>query len=898
MFGAYVSSLSTSIGWGGQGGSMQLKLVEDVDKGVVIPKFDKQGNRDDANGQPFTGGHIESPEVGSACYFKYQNFYFGGIFQRWTYQESTSGRTYDVVLESPSKLMDGVQLIVGDFNGMSDRYLDPDTNSTNAGRTIVNYADIANVYNIFGVFENDLDGYFGSSQFNTAGMKVNMLIYALNVIASRPYGPSAGNPNGFGGPIQFKDTNYDLNVTLLKGVIDDVWGAASFSGFDGVANIYTAPEAYRVKGPVMTIEGFVKDITEALQLDYYYDVRHIGYDEASMNSTYSDGGGLIPDAEININLVSKASPPNPGAIQEYITAQKDSGKVVSYSVGQEFGDAVTQKMIWGGNRTRYQWIPTSLCYPVWGKMENGGLLTSNLRSAYYIQGSSGSMFGTGIEKTNLWQTVRLNKANDYRQPYYYASLFEIRMALGGKECWEIFKTFETLSGVEPNGENDITTCPWTAQFDVAKDFLELLYGGSANCFDFINTNTTVAAKQTQTKKNEEADKLFQLVSGVASNFYCQQFVAPLLSDVVNNVPLGRLLYAPPGEFQVWKAWEISDSAFLEDKLCKDLNFFDGNGKQKSMSAWRMGANYDYSNLGSDYDMGIGAAAGNIVSTKGSPDKDQFFQFAGSDTLYVLFQAGGQVKHFDSITTPDFGLTVLAKYFWDLDIHPIKYIAAGKQSLQFAVPPDVAVPQRFGVPQDGTRHKYGPWLGGFNLRGKAEVSGDESLLPETFGGFEALRSVGSLQANLGTSDMTANESGMLEIVGAPEGNIGQRFAASGPYVTNLDINVDTGGIKTTYKFNTWTPTFGKLAKYNIDRMARIGKNQFDMMKRNRDRVEKRPFPKIKFEKTDFDILSARFSRTDVSGVSFNVKGGAEVNVDNKGKAGGGNAQGDAGKPNKP
>ena len=95
MFGAYVSNISTSIGWGGQGGSCQLTLVED----------------------PLNGVTIALPQVGTACYFKFQGFYFGGVFQRWTYKESTSGRTYDIVLESPSKLLDGLQIITDEFEG-------------------------------------------------------------------------------------------------------------------------------------------------------------------------------------------------------------------------------------------------------------------------------------------------------------------------------------------------------------------------------------------------------------------------------------------------------------------------------------------------------------------------------------------------------------------------------------------------------------------------------------------------------------------------------------------------------------------------------------------------------------------------------------------------------------
>ena len=70
MFGAYVSNLSVSIGWGGQGGSLQATLIEDPANNVIIPK--------DANGNPFYGDEL-SPSTGTACFFKLGAFYFSGI---------------------------------------------------------------------------------------------------------------------------------------------------------------------------------------------------------------------------------------------------------------------------------------------------------------------------------------------------------------------------------------------------------------------------------------------------------------------------------------------------------------------------------------------------------------------------------------------------------------------------------------------------------------------------------------------------------------------------------------------------------------------------------------------------------------------------------------------------
>jgi len=106
MFGIYVSSLSVNLSWGGQGGSLQMTLVEDPDNDVTL-----------ANNE--FGG---LPPTGTAVYFKYGSFFMGGIFQRWTYNESVSGRTYDIVIESPTKLMDGVQIILEEFNAATDSW--------------------------------------------------------------------------------------------------------------------------------------------------------------------------------------------------------------------------------------------------------------------------------------------------------------------------------------------------------------------------------------------------------------------------------------------------------------------------------------------------------------------------------------------------------------------------------------------------------------------------------------------------------------------------------------------------------------------------------------------------------------------------------------------------------
>ena len=145
LFGLKVNSCSASMGWGGQGGSCTLSLVDE--------------------GTPPT-----KPPNGTACGFIFEQFEFGGHLQRWTYKESLSGRFYDVTLESPAKLLDGVQVILSDFETGYNIF---------GGRNELTN-QVTNVWNPFAQLESySYGGYFGGSQSNQSGFPVAMLFPQL-----------------------------------------------------------------------------------------------------------------------------------------------------------------------------------------------------------------------------------------------------------------------------------------------------------------------------------------------------------------------------------------------------------------------------------------------------------------------------------------------------------------------------------------------------------------------------------------------------------------------------------------------------------------------------------------------------------------------------------------------
>ena len=890
MFGVYVSDMSISLGWGGQGGSMQMTLVEDVNNDIYIGK-----NED---GLPFSGVEnaqgVVAPSTGTACYFKYGDFFFGGIFQRWTYKEdATGGRTYNIIIESPSKLMDGVQCIIENFNGATDLFANQFNNynwSTNLSTFHSTYGSgsLYNVYNLFAAYENPFFGNggsnpyqnFGSSGFNSSGMPIQSILSALDVLASHD------STNAFGGPMLFGVDPADYggvgNSFTYLGL--ELGSVVSIYQQIGVSASQLAD--IRIQGPVKSINALMSEISEFHQWDYFYSIEPIGGPDG-----LSDGGGYLGEkANIRVRTIDKSVPPNPDAIRQYILNEIPNGTVMSYDQGKEFADVTTQKIVWGARRSRYMEFVAGGNAPrpddqfaVWGRRNQVDSL------AYNIVGAAGALYGNPFSGGG---SIVVDGVGMYN-----LTPFELRMALGGKEPWQIYKTMQTLNG--PNNGFNIFNAPWTASIEPTKNLLNLLVSGAGNSFDMAQTSLERANKQWQEQKNELNDKIFAAVSGVASGSYKQEYFLFFPSETGNR---DYNIYYPDEESEEVRAWRTADSAFLQygfQAPALDVAFFDGSGKIKSCVGYpttgRNGGVVDFSPLGNDYGTGVNKAGGLVISQKGGMQNgDRWYGFgtanAASGVNAGLYTTGVQPREFDYLTTPDFGLTMLASILFGINIPPAAYIGSGKTSMQFAVPPDVADPSYFGVPQESERFNYGPWVtlvesagGNYSPYGKAEAAEVTQLAPETFGSYGILQTVGGIYTQVSTSKMHESESGYVQLVGAPLANLGDRFVAAGPYVSSMDISVNaTGGVTTSYKFNTWTPEFGKLAKYNIDRIAKINKNNWARAQKLRGRITKPAFPKIKFEKTDFSELQkdkAKAAHFDPSGINLFMKQTARVNQSN-------------------
>ena len=105
LFNAYVQSITASASYGSDGSTCQLTLVapEDAD-----------GKSLDGPGKTYKP---DFPALGTAIGIKWEGFSFGGVLQRYTKKRDSSGYTWDVIIEAPAKVLDGVQVITEAFQG-------------------------------------------------------------------------------------------------------------------------------------------------------------------------------------------------------------------------------------------------------------------------------------------------------------------------------------------------------------------------------------------------------------------------------------------------------------------------------------------------------------------------------------------------------------------------------------------------------------------------------------------------------------------------------------------------------------------------------------------------------------------------------------------------------------
>lgn len=364
---AYILELDSSLGFGSNSSSCQIRLIEDPEEGY----------------------NFTPPETGSACIITAGEFEFGGILQRKNYEQSTSGFIWDVVLEGPSKILDGVAVVLDDFQGTE--YI-PGTSTSLGSSTFDLTNQVTNVWNPFAVRENfSYGGIFGGSNVNSFGFPASDLLGLLEEISR--------GEHEFGGKIEFGENQYTLDLTDLRNIVS---------------------ENYRIKGPVQSLASIIQDVCDTLVVDYTFVI------EGTTNSL----GVITSDAKIKIKIIDKNKQAELGIVNQKIDDLKTEGKWISSSSGQELSNSVTKKIAIGGPATRY-WrasLGQGQIFPIWGKLRNGQYLTSAMPTLENID--------------ELQIPVVLEDGSRYE-----ATPLEIWAAMAGRDAWDAYKIMKGETGI-------------------------------------------------------------------------------------------------------------------------------------------------------------------------------------------------------------------------------------------------------------------------------------------------------------------------------------------------------------------------------------------------------------------------------------------------------------------
>ncbi|NDG28554.1 hypothetical protein EB118_00425 [bacterium] len=154
-------------------------------------------------------------------------------------------------------------------------------------------------------------------------------------------------------------------------------------------------------------------------------------------------------------------------------------------------------------------------------------------------------------------------------------------------------------------------------------------------------------------------------------------------------------------------------------------------------------------------------------------------------------------------------------------------------IQFAAPSPI-YPDLVVLPLMSKERCYGPWISSLldsqasvyqNIGGKIEFIKDENLSPWNYQGYDLMNQAGITQAQFANSLLLQSERGGFVVPAAPSGvSIGRALANLGPLITNISVDISDNGIRTTFKMDLYTSSFGKLQKQKQDAIANISRER--------------------------------------------------------------------------
>jgi hypothetical protein len=259
---------------------------------------------------------------------------------------------------------------------------------------------------------------------------------------------------------------------------------------------------------------------------------------------------------------------------------------------------------------------------------------------------------------------------------------------------------------------------------------------------------------------------------------------------------------------------------------------------------------DLEDLDTEHVYALITLPGRVIPTKDARFRDGPFQTSNAERFkhYMTMDTVTGLEGFDTPGCLNAPPKSILKQFncqtISSDVRVQSYMAAKKANdslLSFGFPqtlnaalPSPVYPDLVALPLMSQERCYGPWISSqldvqaqlyTNIGGRIEFIKDENLSPWNYSGYYLMHEAGRLQAEFSNSLLLFSERGGFVVPSAPQGSsLGKALLDGGPLVTNIQVDVSDAGVKTTYKLDLYTSSFGKLQKQKQDEISKISRER--------------------------------------------------------------------------
>lgn len=820
FLGASIRSFNGTIGWGGTPSKVTVQLVED-------PK----------NGDSFT------PVIGTPVLFSYSGWTFGGIVKSFTQDGGSGGNPlYTVIIEDPRSILNGTEIILNNYTGST--------------------YGVPNLLNVYGYLESA--GGFGASRVNSAGIPWKNVRDGIIALTS-------GANNTYGNNIVLGSYSYEIDLSELPNLpdyyrisaqdrsimafIQEICDAANHEFYFslstiGIVNTIKLHTIDRNQQPVFgAITDFVTNTNGAVAknvgLEFRDEVTSKFLVGGNVSEIYHNSltGGDDEDFETGTDnniwpywgTYSNGNVVIGEGINNNHKMLLDSSWVLAWPFATYPTDVGELRAALGGQSSwqTYLWL------------HNFNIYTED---AY---GNYGATYRNPEQKTTAeneyYYTILRSDYDGYKAGYVFGDIFNdqnvlLRAGTGAPGDTKRDKA-RYLPLYTKNSQNNVrATNSWykhnnelnphfgkatilNAGSSSAAVLAGFLSGNPKTLSDIVPNALAAFDKRSRkgnAKSQEDKNKersLYEYVKAYAEEYYGKRFMV--------RIPF-VLAATDQDTGEVRLSREVADGGFLEESafptaistnlLAPDVNKFTlEDGRITAYVRYLNADQLDFGDINVD-DISFNEST-NTAFVKVNVEKE--IQYVDRSLLYsprVVVEMPGIVRPIAADGNSFAGVVkdfLVGKFREYGNPNPDAAAEAffkrgGGDVYRYDKAGIAILPNDADIPLQSNITTYGPWYAA-GANGKLDFEQDSSLVPWNYGGFTAMNNTANARIQSAISNVQVSEAGSIEFPGTPTINMGSQLQSSGPYITDINVQISDRGVTTTYQMKTWTPQPYKLRK---------------------------------------------------------------------------------------